>query len=103
MSLFAQLFLGKDPHSSLQDVMTSIRWGLILFPWSKFSRQHVFSLIWNSYELHDLYIHLHAVSRDYKDAVNKTNVKREAKGKPLVKPRQVEMDNFQHPEVVNIL
>lgn len=42
---------------------------------------------------------LHDVSRGYKDAVNKINIKRQISGKPPVERRIVEMTNFQNPQV----
>ena len=55
--------------------------------------------VMNSYELHDFYMYLHEQSRGYKDAIRKINIKRARKGKTPLKGRQVETDNFQHPEV----
>ena len=58
---------------------------------------HIFVI--NSHELHDFYMDLHAESRVYKDALNKTNIKRQSKGKIPLERRIVEMNNFQNPQV----
>ncbi|KAF8816852.1 hypothetical protein BYT27DRAFT_6378931 [Phlegmacium glaucopus] len=68
--------LRKDPHSSLKDVLTAV-----------------------SYELQAFYVELHKTSRDYKYGIKNANIKRQIKGKSLLKSRTVEMNNFQNPEL----
>ena len=57
----------------------------------------------NSHELHAFYMDLHVESRAYKDAINKINVKRQSNGKTPLERRTVEMNNFQNPQVNDIL
>ncbi|KAF8815603.1 hypothetical protein BYT27DRAFT_7333839 [Phlegmacium glaucopus] len=52
-----------------------------------------------SHELHTLYLVLHQDARQYKQDFRETNGRRQEKGKPLLRRRTVEMDNFQDPQV----
>lgn len=58
--------------------------------------------LFGSHELHVLYLDIHAKSRDYRKKARAANLKRLAKGLLARMPDQVEMDNFQNPQVCRL-
>lgn len=68
--------LKKDPNPSLRDLLTNV-----------------------SHDLHRYYLRLHTMSRDYKKQVKAKNAKLAAKGRSVMVPQEVEMDNFQDPQI----
>ncbi|TFK18837.1 hypothetical protein FA15DRAFT_697885 [Coprinopsis marcescibilis] len=71
--------LRSDPHPSLKDLLKLI-----------------------SHDLHDNYLSLHARARDYKKRARAYNLKRRAEGKPEKTTKEVEMDNFQDPQISSL-
>lgn len=72
------MLLREDPNPSLRDLLTNV-----------------------SHNLHRYYLRLHTMSRDYKKQVKARNAKMAAKGRSdrMVIPQEVEMDNFQDPQI----
>ena len=59
--------------------------------------------IQSSHDLHLFYVSLHGAARGYKAQVKTVNDKRIQEGKEPKKPKSVEMDNFQDPQVRRIV
>ncbi|KAJ2922977.1 hypothetical protein H1R20_g14131, partial [Candolleomyces eurysporus] len=73
------LLLGQDNHPTLHDLLLNV-----------------------SHDLHALYLDIHAKSRDYKKKARLANLKLLAKGRRARTPEQVEMDNFQNPQISSL-
>jgi len=70
--------LKNDPHPSLKDLLTLI-----------------------SHDLHVFYVSMHGDARKYKERVKDYNDSRQQEGKKAKKPKSVEMDNFQNPQIAS--
>lgn len=55
--------------------------------------------MFNSHDMHVFYVSMHCKARRYKKEVKDYNDSRQQEGKEVKKPKSVEMDNFQNPQV----
>jgi len=70
--------LKNDPHPSLKDLLTRI-----------------------SHDLHIFYVSMHGNARKYKEKIKDYNDSRQQEGKEPKRSKNVEMDNFQNPQIAS--
>jgi hypothetical protein len=101
--VLTQISKENDPNPSLKDLMTLIRLVQLFFVSFYETITDLDIPIFKSHDLHVFYVSMHGNARKYKEQVKTYNDSRKQEGKKNKKPKSVEMNNFQNPQVRNNL